>query len=296
VLPEHTALLEAKRRLRGLQRRVSRFVGQTLLAYDSARLVSALRRAGIHEGDTVLLHSAFEPQHGFKGSTDDLIDAFLAAVGPSGNLAMVSMPYHSSTLEYLAKGKVFDLRRTPSAMGLISECFRRRPGSKRSLHPTHPVIASGPRAEWLVAGHQDCLCPCGPGTPFDKLLSLGAKAVFLNRPLAYLTFFHFLEDRVARHLDFPIYVEEPFDVPVIDGQGNRWSVRTLVFSRGAIARRRFDVLEGWLLAAELVKRVRVGASHIQVVELAAVADLVDLKAREGQFFYEGRHGPPAQVD
>ena len=78
-------------------------------------------------------------------------------------------------------------------MGLVSEYFRRRPDVVRSLHPTHPILVHGPDAEAIVAAHPACLYPCGPDTPFDRLLALDGKVVFFNVEFAVFTFFHYLE-------------------------------------------------------------------------------------------------------
>ena len=246
----------------------------------------ALRAVGIQPGDSVMLHSAFELHHGFRGTSQDAIDAFLGTLGPQGNLLMVSLPYRSSSLDYVSKLKVFDVRRTPSAMGLVSEFFRRRQGVVRSAHPTHPVLAYGPRAEWFVEGHEQCLYPCGPGTPFDKLLQSGGKVAFFNVPFVYFTFFHYLEHLVSANLDFPLYAEPPFDVQVIDRNGGRLVVRTHVFSSEAIRRRRFEVLEDMLRAKGLIRRVRVGASVLLLVDLGEVVIAVKEMTAQGVYFYD----------
>ena len=44
---------------------------------------------------------------------------------------------------YYLKRPVFDVRRQPSEMGLLSELFRRRESVRRSLHPTASVCALG---------------------------------------------------------------------------------------------------------------------------------------------------------
>ena len=60
----------------------------------------------------------------------------------------------------------FDARRQVSEMGVLSEAFRRRPGVRRSLHPTHSICAVGPLAGELVEGHHLAPTTFGPGTPF----------------------------------------------------------------------------------------------------------------------------------
>ncbi len=232
-----------------------------------------------------MVHSAFEPRHGFRGTTDDLIEALLEAVGPDGHLMMVSLPYRSSTLDYLAKGKVFDVRRTPSAMGLVSEFFRRRSGVLRSLHPTHPMLVAGPRAEWYTAGHEHCVYPCGPGTPFQKALEQGGKALFFNVDMAFLTFFHYLEHMVRDGVPFALYTEEPIEVPVVDYEGRARRVSTHAYTAEAIRRRRFPVLEGWLRERRLVRECRLGASTLIVVALQEIANTVEEKSAQGEYFY-----------
>src|SRR6187397_2514871 len=87
--------------LRVKAQRIQRVFVQAFLSYDAPRLVARLRALGIKSGDTVLLHSGFDELYGFQGSIAALANAFLEAIGPAGNLLMVSLPYRSSSLDYL---------------------------------------------------------------------------------------------------------------------------------------------------------------------------------------------------
>jgi aminoglycoside 3-N-acetyltransferase len=248
--------------------------------------VRALRALGIRAGDSVMFHSAFEEHHGFRGSLETLIDTLIESVGPEGNLLMVSLPYRTSALEYLGNLKKFDVRKTPSAMGLVSEFFRRRNGVLRSAQPSHPVLAHGPKAAWFVEGHEACTFPCGPGTPFAKLREIGGKVAFFNVSFAYFTFFHHLEHVMQSSLPFQLYHDPPFDVPVIDREGKQILVPTLAFSRETLRRRRFDVLEAWLWKTGVIRRSRVGASSLLLVDLKDVMDSVEEMTRRGILFYD----------
>ncbi len=255
------------------------------LSYGPEDLEHALGKLGVRNGDTVLLHSSFKRSNGFRGSPEAIIEIFLRAVGSEGNLLMVSLPYLCSTYEYLTTRKCFDVRHTASQMGLISEIFRRRPNVLRSLHPTHPVLAYGPKARWIVAGHEECLAPCGAGTPFEKLLLLGGKVTFFDAPFRTLTFFHYLEDLLAHRLPFPLYHPEPFQVDVVDYEGMRSSVETLVFSPEAIRRRRFEVLEEELRKECLIKAAQVGNTQLLSIEVRKVVDYVrEMCGREILFY------------
>ncbi|MCI0423985.1 MAG: AAC(3) family N-acetyltransferase [Acidobacteria bacterium] len=244
-----------------------------------------LQRLGVEAGDTVLLHSSFSFFSGFRGSPGELIEVFLRAVGRDGNLMMVSLPYLSSSFEYLRTLKYFDVRRTISRMGLVSETFRRQKNVVRSLHPTHPILARGSKAEWIVANHEDCLYPCGPGTPFDKLTQLEGKACFFDTPFDAFTFFHYLEDMVRDRLPFSLYVNEPFDVAVIDSAGKPRTVKTFVFSPEAIQRRRFPVLERELRLRKLIKSSRIGNTRLHLIEVNQAVACTRKMAELGVFFY-----------
>jgi len=275
-----------KARLRSEYRDARRLFVRTFMSYGPERLREGLRQVGLQSGDSVMLHSAFGPEYGFRGTIDDLTRVFLDAVGPGGNLLMVSLPYRSSSLEYLGNLKSFDVRKTPSMMGLVSEYFRHRSGVLRSLHPTHPVLAYGPGAEAIVAGHEDCLYPCGPGTPFDKLADLDGKVTFFNVPFATFTFFHYLEHLVSPEMPFSLYTEQPFHVPVVDRHGERRTVTTYVFSPDAIRRRRFEVLERELRRRGLIRRARVGNSRIEMIRVRDAIDCAREMFARGQYFYD----------
>lgn len=259
---------------------------QVFLSYDQRQLAQCLRRLGIGTGDTVLLHSAFEAFRGFRGTIKELTDTVLDVIGPDGNLLMMSLPYRSSSLEYLKSLKCFDVRKTPSMMGLVTEFFRRRPGVLRSLHPTHPVLAFGPKAEWIVADHELCKFPCGPGSPFEKMVSLDTKAVFFNVPFVYFTFFHNLEHMVRMDLPFSLYTDEPFVVPVVDRLGEQKVVTTFVFSQEAISRRRFPILEGEMRRRAMIRKARVGNSYLLSARVADAVDCVRDMSRVGRYFYD----------
>jgi aminoglycoside 3-N-acetyltransferase len=259
---------------------------QTFSAYDRAELLRALRDLGVCPGDTVMLHSAFSRENGLRGSIGDLIDTFIEAVGPDGHLLMVSLHYRTASADWLQSGRVFDVRKTPSMMGMVSEVFRRRAGVHRSLHPTHPVLVHGPQAERFVEHHPDCQYPCGSGTPFDEVAKAGGCAVFFNVSIENFTFFHYLEDMVSASLPFPLYDETLYSAPVIDAAGKSRTVRTYAFARDAIRRRRPERFYGALAAAGMVRTRRVGASQLQLVRVRdAIACAQDLQ-RRGDLFYD----------
>ena len=53
-------------------------------AYDAPHLVAILRALGIRQGDTLMVHSSWQPLNGFRGKPADLIAALKEVVGPGG--------------------------------------------------------------------------------------------------------------------------------------------------------------------------------------------------------------------
>lgn len=284
--PEHSTLRTWKQVLKAKRAQWRSAWVQHFHSYSPAELLQALRRVGIAPGDSLMLHSAFSSAHGFRGTIPELIDTFIEAVGPQGHLMMVSLPYRSASLDWLQSGRTFDVRRTPSMMGMVSEMFRRREGVLRSLHPTHPILVHGPRAAEIIAAHPDCLYPCGPDTPFDELLKLDGRSVFFNVPIDMFTFFHYLEHHVSPGLPFSLYTDTAFDAPVIDAEGRTRTVRTYAFARDAIRRRRPERLYDELRARGMVAQTRVGASQLLAVRVRDALRCTDDLQREGRLFYD----------
>jgi aminoglycoside 3-N-acetyltransferase len=256
-----------------------------LFRYGPDELAAALSRVGVARGDTLLVHASFKFASGFTGSARDVVECLLGTVGEDGNLMMVSLPYRTSSYEHLKGDPLFDARRTPSQMGIISEVFRRRSGVLRSVHPTHPVLAAGKDAEWLVRDHESFRAPCGPGTPFAKLRELGGKVLFFDAPFGTFTFIHHIEDLLRESLPFPVYREEELPGRVLDHEGRPFVVSTRVFSETSVATRKPEVLERRLRDLGLLRRERVGRTLLVLVKTEdAVREALEMAGR-GVFFY-----------
>lgn len=211
----------------------SRFIN-VLFCYDAAQLRLVLRQMEIAETDTVLVHANFEPDSGFQGTPSDLVEEFVGLLGEKGNVMMVSIPFRGSAYDYLAQGKTFHVKKTMSMMGLVTEIFRRRNGTVRSLHPTHPVLAFGKDSAWITAGHDACVFPCGPGTPFEKLRQLKGKILFFDVGFGAITFFHYVEDLLKDKLALPVYEDRIFSAGVVGTDDVRHVMRTYAFTKGVL--------------------------------------------------------------
>ncbi len=278
-------LSRLSKRHKATLRTLHRSVVNTFLSYTPEELLKALRSLGVVAGDTVLVHSSFYYSNGFAGSPNKVIDVLLESVGSDGNLMMMSLPYTSSTFDYLKTLDCFDVRKTVSRMGLLTEIFRAQKDVRRSLSPTHPILAYGPKAEWILAGHENCPYPCGEGTPFKKLAELDGKVVFFDAPFASMTFFHYIEDRYRDLLPYPLYHPEAFEVPVIDDTGRRITTFVYAFSPAIIKRRRPYEFEAEVRKQGLIKSAKIGNTMLEYIEIRPLLDFVRRRVKEGNFFF-----------
>jgi aminoglycoside 3-N-acetyltransferase len=253
-----------KRAVKTQLNRFTRLLADSLWRYDAEALKKALKKIGISETDTVMVHANFNPASGFKGAPQDIVNALVELVGRAGNLLMVSIPFRGSAYEYLSKNKPFYVNRTLSMMGLVTEVFRKKTGVLRSLHPTHPVLAYGKDSTWLVADHERCLFPCGSGTPFEKFRQLKGKILFFDVGFEAITFFHHVEDLTKSMLPFNVYAEERFVATTFDGENRQQLVETYAFNP-RIARNAAK-LAAAMAAQGKVRKTTVGRSSLLLVE------------------------------
>jgi aminoglycoside 3-N-acetyltransferase len=234
-----------------------------------------------------MVHASWRPLSGFRGKPADMVRALQESVGPQGLLAMPSLTYQNqSSREFLALGKPMDVRRSVSQMGLLSEVFRRSREVRRSLSPTHPILAWGEGADAFLAGHQRCEVPFGRGSPFDGLLARGGKILCIDAPFSTVTFTHYLEDRIAGSLSFSLYDPGPMIGTVVDYEGVRYPVPTRVISEQANRLRREERLVAELDRAGLMRRGRVGNTRLLLLEARAMTECVERMVAAGRGFFD----------
>ncbi|MFQ5757531.1 MAG: AAC(3) family N-acetyltransferase [Acidiferrobacterales bacterium] len=191
---------------------------------DTAQAVSvALRAAGLVEGDTILVHSGLQGiffalrANGHRGrdlaekACATLRDGILAAIGEAAGTVCVPGFHY----DYARRGEPFDARTSPpdNRLGRFPDYFFRNAMSHRSLCPPVSIMACGPRAAQIcdtgtTFGH-------GLGSPWARLIDIGAKMLFWDATPAAMTFVHHVEMMVG----VPHSYCKVYPVPVRDLRG-----------------------------------------------------------------------------
>ncbi len=182
---------------------------------------------GVERGDTLFVHSSVDKLN-ICFPADQLVPLLMELVGPDGTLAFPCWHFQERAEEYLDNpNNVFDVKKSPSVMGLLPELARRNKQALRSLHPTSSVVAIGKHAQELVAEHHLSEYPCGQRSPFYKIIHYEGKILGLGeKPETSLSFVHCAEDVMGDAFPVKTRTDRVFTGHVIDHQGKKTEVKT----------------------------------------------------------------------
>ncbi len=194
-------------------------------SFGTPELIAELTRRVRSDFEILMVHSSFDtflPM--YKGSAKELVGALIDFCGPNRTLVMPSFVMGGRTYDAAAyfKSKPFDVRTTPSEMGLVAEIFRRTPNVLRSLHPTASLCALGPLANELTTDHHKAKKGLGPDGPFGMMTR--RSTVILGLGVEYyrcLTHAHTATHQMGD--EFPIKFENrSVQVTLVDYDGRRY--------------------------------------------------------------------------
>jgi len=234
----------------------------------SAEIAAALRRLGLEEGDVVLVHSSLSSLGHVEGGAEAVIEALLQVVGPSGTVVVPTLT--GSPSDGPDNPPTFDVRATPCWTGCIPETFRRRPDAVRSLHPTHSVAAIGRKAAWLAAGHEHSPTPCGPDTPYGRLVALRGKVLLLGVDHNRSTLFHHIEEEA--HVPYHLQ-KEPIQARVTDAEGREF-LTPPIYIHSWETPRDFNRVEPRLISGGAERVGMVGSAPTRLVDAARMVEIV----------------------
>jgi aminoglycoside 3-N-acetyltransferase len=159
----------------------------------AGQITESLARLGVREDDTLFVHSGLSRCLTVTGNSRDeklaTIVRGLSEAVPRGRLILPTFTYSP------CNGAVFDVSRSPSQAGLLSEYFRRLPGVRRTRDPIFSAAVRGElpdRWERHLFRVRDTDC-FGPDSVFEYLLECRAKLLFFGVSFEYCTFVYRVE-------------------------------------------------------------------------------------------------------
>ena len=244
---------------------------QPLQPHTYASLTRDLEQSGLQRHDTLLVHSSMKAIGQVEGRADTVLDVLSDYLRDHGLLVFPTLTWSHVN----ADQPVFSVRDTPSVVGILPELFRRRPGVRRSLHPTHSVAALGREAEAFIAGHEQFDSPAAVGSPWHRLLQRRAKIMFIGAGIGHNTFLHGVEEW-GHAADVLGDTHQP--LVVLDESGRRLPVPSRRHIGGHS--RYYARLEPHFAAIGALTRTRFGDAATTLLEAAPCAGFVlDLLSR-----------------
>lgn len=240
-----------------------------------SQLASQLLTAGVRPGGALLVHSALRALGPVPGGAETVIRSLLAALGDEGTLLLPSLSYQHVT----ARQPRFDVRLSPSNVGALAEHFRTRPGTQRSLHPTHSICAVGPLASVLLRDHLLDSTPCGQHSPLHLLPQHNGQILMLGCGLGPNTSMHGVEELVE-----PPYLfngEMTYRLVDLDGKVVNKRYRDHDFYGYAQSYERV----AQIMTEPALRTGRVLGTTVHLIEAAALWESAEAKLREEPFFF-----------
>ncbi|MBV8485308.1 MAG: AAC(3) family N-acetyltransferase [Verrucomicrobia bacterium] len=218
------------KRLQGVARkRFAPVLGLINGAFTTQELLSDVARQLPGDYEILMVHSSFDaflPM--YKGDAKQMVNGLIDLCGSERTLVMPSFVLGGRNYdagEYF-KSRPFDIRRTPSEAGLLTEVFRRTPNVLRSLHPTCSLCALGPLAKQLTSGHHISKSGMSPDSPFGVMTQ--RRTAILGLGVEYyrcLTHVHTAGDQMGD--TFPIKFSNSawMQVTLVDYDGSRYQYK-----------------------------------------------------------------------
>lgn len=159
--------------------------------YKVDDLLNALWELGIGKGDTVCVHSqiyslgiAGMPRNVYLNT---ILNVLKEAVGEDGTLIMPAFSYS------FCEKQVFDVQKSKSTVGVLTEFFRNSEGVSRTVHPIFSFSVWGRRREEFMDIGKDAF---SMESVYGKMIQNNDKIVLLGADKGY-TIYYLAEESIG---------------------------------------------------------------------------------------------------
>ena len=246
--------------------------------YEVDELQSILVKAGIKNGDALLVHCSWRNMYNFVGTPNDVIDLLQRIVGKSGTLLMPS---------YGEDRYFFDMDNSPSAAGVLSEVFRKTDGVVRSACTHFSVAGIGNDIDYLLSEHRfsqygfDQYSPCYKLAlhPHGKVLFLG-----LGREPTKISIFH-CAGALLRNSDFKLQklLSNTYE-SVLVNQGQR--INKLMYIRQPGHKNNNRVFKQIFRQIDSKSQIKISNLDVVVIDAREALEKALQFASEGKYIYK----------
>jgi aminopeptidase-like protein/aminoglycoside N3'-acetyltransferase len=266
--------------------------------YSWERLATALRVAGLSQGDVAFVHVDLDRLGAPAGAEPEfsrermLYETLRALLGPEGTLIVPTYTFS------FCRGEPFDVQGSATSGGPWSptaaflEYVRCRPGAVRSADPIHSVAGVGPRAAELL--HGTAATCFGPGSVFERLRQAGSKICMIGLDLDEATLRHHSEELAG----VPFRYKKLFTGVITDGGVSRkrgwlYNVRLLADNAYPDGTR----LAALARATEVCRSAAVGRGEVLIAHASEYHELTLKCLRADPWFTaRGPAGDPVQLE
>jgi aminoglycoside 3-N-acetyltransferase len=242
------------------------------------RMAHDLAGLGVRKAGSLLVHSSLKSLGKLPDGPETAIEALIEALGSKGTLLMPALSYETVKVE----NPFFDVANTPSCVGALTEFFRKRPGTMRSVHPTHSVCGIGPGAGHMLSEHSRDVTPCGENSPYAKLNEAAGQILFLGCGLRPNTSMHAVEELVEPAYLYNGWVD--YRIRLVDGSEKTMRVRRHGFKGW---QQRYDRIEA-VMAGEGISRGNVLSADCFLLEAPAFWRKAYQAIKEDPLFFVDR--------
>jgi len=237
---------------------------------DRETLRAAFRDLGLARGDAVLVHSGMSHLGKISGGARGVFELINEIVGENGHVLYPVFPFDTLMQTYLLSKPIFDVRSAPTKMGALTHFALNTSKGVRSVHPTHSVLAFGPRSANFVGEHQLCATPFADRSPFSRLVEARGKILLVGVGLNSTTSFHLTEDRLGDRFPVRVYGRETFRVACIDANGERCEVVTKSHDPFISRIRDCDIVKDDFLSTGVLRERAVGSGVVGLIDAVAM--------------------------
>lgn len=176
-------------------------------AYDKEDIIQMLKRVGVKEGMTLLVHSSLKNFHHLIDGAEMFVEALIEAVGYEGTIVMPLQnsqntepsrwgypPIDFSLIKKVRENrKAFDPKTSDIVrMGKLVEAFRRHEDVYFTNHPSCSFIAYGKYAKYICASQPNDFS-LAEGSPLHRLYDIKSYSLLINVDYDNSTIIHLAE-------------------------------------------------------------------------------------------------------